>query len=283
MSMAAKVHSEQQTAMKFTVRTDITTFAGVLLAAGGIGLGLKLEGIAFADVAQLTAALVVFGGTAGAALVSTPLAQARQALRLLPSMFGHQVHDDAQIIDQVTSLSRSSRTRGIPQLEQEVELLSDPFLRKGLRLAVDSVGTETIARVLDADMQGLTSKAELSAVFYETAAGYAPTLGMAGAAIGLIHVLKHLDNVDLVGSGVAAAFVAIVYGVLLANLFLLPIATKIRARAEARLHSCRLMREGTLAICTGMNPSLIRLKLESLAQLPHKESRSTTAIHRAAA
>jgi chemotaxis protein MotA len=268
--------------MKFAFRMDITTLVGALLAGGGLTLGLKLEGIGVADVAQLTAALVVFCGTTGAVLVSTPFVQTRDALCLLPSMFRHQVHDDAQIINQIAALSRSSRTRGVPQLEQEVEQLSDPFLRKGLRLAVDNVGTATLARVLDADMQGLSAKAETSAVFYETAAGYAPTLGMAGAAIGLVHVMKHLDDVALIGSGVAAAFVAIVYGVLFANLFLLPIATKIRARTEARLHSCQLMREGALAICAGTNPFLIRLKLESLAQLPHQEPRSS-AIHRAAA
>lgn len=248
---------------------------GALLAAAGLYMGLRLEGIQFADVVQLAAALVVVCGTAGAVLISTPLVQTREALTLLPSMLRHRVDHPLRLIEEILSLSRMSRTRGLPQMHAEVELIADPFLRKGMRLAVDSVGTEAIARVLDADVQGFRLKAELAALFYETAAGYAPTLGMAGAAIGLIHVLKHLGNLEIVGAGVAAAFVAIVYGVLLANLVLLPVASKIRTRAEAHILACLLMRDGVLAICSGLNPMIIRLKLESLAQLPHTDARSS--------
>lgn len=268
--------------MKSLRNTDITTICGAAIALVGLFFGFKLEGIQLYEMGQISAALVVFCGTAGAVLISMPWRQTEQALRILPNMFQHIDDGPAAVIEKLVDLARASRQSGLLSIEQEVEAIEDPFFRKAMRLAVDSVGTEVMESVLDSDVAGLKAQSESAAVFYETAGGYAPTLGMAGAAIGLIQVMKHLEHIDQVGMGVAAAFVATIYGVLLANLVLLPIATKIRARTDHRAQICALIREGSLMIAAGANPSVIRLKLAALAQIAEEADAPSGARIRAA-
>lgn len=264
--------------MKTTHRLDVATLAGFMIAASALLFGLYFEGIGLIDIGQTTAALIVFCGTLGAVLISTPFAQIFAALRMLPEMLRLPVQDDQDIIDVVVKYARVVRLKGLLALEQELDDDADPVLRRGLRMAVDSVGMETVESVLDAELAGIRSQAESTASVYETAAGYAPTLGVAGAAIGLIQVMKHLDHLEQVGMGVGAAFVATIYGVLLANLVLLPIATKIRSRADMRMRACGLMREGVLSIAAGLNPTLIRMKLEALAQIPEEPRKRVSAM-----
>ena len=258
--------------MKLLRGTDVATVGGLIIIVMGLFLGLKLEGIEVADVGQITAALIVFCGTAGAVLISMPLSQTVHALKLIPSVIQNPSDRDIDVINQVIKYARAARARGILSLEHEAEEIPDAFFRRAMRMIVDSLGSETIRTVLDSDIAGYKSQSENAAIFYETAAGYAPTLGVAGAALGLVQVMKHIEHVEQVGMGVAAAFVATIYGVLLANLILLPIATKIRARTECRVRICAIIREGVLAISTGMNPALIRLNLEALAQIQNEKS-----------
>ena len=253
--------------MKLLRETDLGTLAGAVIALIGIVFGFRLEGIHLVDIGQLTAALVVFCGTAGAVLISMPWRQTGQALKMIPGMLRNPDERDSIVIDRILAYARGARQGGLLSLEKKIEAIEDPFFRKAMRLAIDTVGSEVMEAVLDSDIAGFTSQSQNAALVYETAAGYAPTMGMAGAAIGLIQVMKHLEHIDQVGMGVAAAFVATIYGVLLANLVLLPVATKIRARAECRIHICGLIREGALSIAAGLNPSVIRLKLEALAQI----------------
>jgi len=262
--------------------TDRATIAGLLIAGCGLYFGMKLEGIRVYDIGQATAALIVFCGTIGAVLISMPLAQTKQALKTIPAILRHSSDPESKVIEQIIQYSRLVRARGLLSVEQETEAIQDSYFKRGMRLAVDAVGTDMMRNVLEADIAGMKAHAESAAVVYETAAGYAPTLGVAGAAIGLVQVMKHLDHMEQVGVGVAAAFVATIYGVLLANLVLLPIATKIRAQAEYRARVCGLMREGVLSIAAGLNPALIRLKLEALAQLTNEEPSQQTLRARAA-
>lgn len=261
--------------MRIFQRTDAATIGGILIAAAGLFFGLKFEGIQIYEVGQATAALIVFCGTAGAMLMSTPLSESRLALKAVLNVFHTGGQTDEEIIERLIGFAKAARSRGLVSLEREAQAIEDPFLRKALCLAVDAVGIENMRGVLTSEMEGMKAKAENSAMFYETAAGYAPTLGMAGAAIGLVQVMKHLEHIDQVGKGVAAAFVATIYGVLLANLVLLPIATKLRARMEERLGACKLMLEGVMAIASGLNPVLIRLKLEALAQVEPQPSEAS--------
>lgn len=247
-------------------RTDRATFGGLTIALIGLLAGMKFEGIQFYEITQISAALIVFLGTAGATLMSAPAQQCKKALRLLPDMFWRQPKLKQDACELVLQYARAARSRGLVALEKDVELIPDFFFRKGMRLAVDGVPRETIIGILEADVANLSSEAEMAAGLFESAAGYAPTFGMAGAAIGLVQVMKHLQNIEQVGSGVAAAFVATIYGVLLANLLLLPVASKIRAHSQEQAELCRLLQEGVLQIAAGLNPTLIQQRLEPLTQ-----------------
>jgi chemotaxis protein MotA len=262
--------------MKSLRGADVATIGGLMIAASGLLFGLHFEGIGLQDVGQLTAALIVFCGTLGAVLISMPLQQTVAAVKTIPGMLRNPLQRELDVIDKLINYSRFARQRGMLALEQEIPDDEDPMLRRGLQLAVDAVGAEMMKSVLDGEMSGIRSQAEASAIVFETAAGYAPTLGVAGAAVGLVQVMKHLEHLEQVGMGVAAAFVATIYGVLLANLILLPIATKIRARCDARIRVCGLIREGVLSISAGLNPTLIRMKLDALAQIEEQPAKRVT-------
>ena len=178
--------------MKLLRTLDLATVSGVIIALLGIVFGFRLEGIQLYEVGQLTAALVVFCGTAGAVLISMPWRQTEHALKALPGMLRSTGEDASDVIDSIAEYARGSRQNGLLSLEQRVESIEDPFFRKAMRLAIDAVGSGVMESVLESDLAGFKSQSESAAVFYETAAGYAPTLGMAGAAIGLIQVMKHM-------------------------------------------------------------------------------------------
>lgn len=252
-------------------RLDGATAAGILLAGAGLFLGLKHEGLHWSDMARLTGALVVLGGTAGASLISIPFSQVKRCAKDSPRLLKQGAESDGATIDRLIALSRAVRQRGAAALEAEAKLMDASFLKRAVSLLADGVPRETIQEILDADLEGQRIEAEGAAAFFENAAGYAPTLGLAGAALGLIHVLRNVDTIDIVAKGVAEGFVSILYGVLLANLFLLPIATKLRNCAESRLRLCRLITIGVLAMESGLNPYLIRAQLESFAQAHDKK------------
>jgi chemotaxis protein MotA len=258
--------------MKVPRKLDLATFVGAGIAVTGILAGLKFEGLNLYDVAQPTAALVVFAGTAGAVLISAPMSQIRQALRGLWEVLFDSSADPCELVDRFLAWSRVARSKGVTSLEKETEQIDDPVLRKAMRLLVDAVGDERIKTVLRLEVSGIEAEAEAAAQFYETAAGYAPTLGIVGAAMGLIQVMKHLEHIEQVGTGIAAAFVATIYGVLLANLILLPIATRIRTKCLHRVRTCQIIAEGALSIAAGLNPALLRINLEALLQIPETQN-----------
>jgi chemotaxis protein MotA len=249
-------------------KPNLATLAGTGIAVIGILGGLWIEGLSLYEVAQPTAALVVFLGTAGAALISVPISQIRLALGASQVMLFDSCEDPRRLVDEFLEWSRMARSRGVASLEREAGQIGDPVLRKGIRLAADAVGEAGIRSALGLEIRGIEAEAESAAHVYETAAGYAPTLGIVGAAIGLMQVMKHLEHIEQVGAGVAAAFVATIYGVLLANLVLLPVATRIRSQCIQRVRTCEVITEGVVSVAAGLNPMLLRLNLETLLQIP---------------
>jgi chemotaxis protein MotA len=227
---------------------DFASFAGVLLAAGGILGGLLLEGGRIQDVRQVTAALIVFGGTLGAVMLHTPPSTLVRALKCLPRVFYAVDRPRDTILDDIIGYATKARKMGLVSLETIADNIEDPFLSKALTLELDIALEER--------------RAEADARVYESAGGYAPTIGIIGAVMGLIQVMKNLANIDEVGHGIAVAFVATVYGVASANLFFLPAAGKIKARAAHEAERKEMMLEGVCSIVEGLNPKIIRTKLE---------------------
>jgi chemotaxis protein MotA len=247
-------------------RPDLATIGGLVLALGGIVGGLLLEGGKIRDVAQITAAVIVFGGTFGAVMVTTPHRVLMRAVRKLDLVFVDRAPRPGDAIDEIISFAGKARRHGIVSLEQDADNVPDQFLRKALNLAVDGTDLDDIRKMMELEIAAEEHRGEEEAKVFEAAGGYAPTVGIIGAVLGLIQVMKHLENIDEVGRGVAVAFVATVYGVGSANLFFLPVANKLRSRVQRATQIRELMLEGVVAIVEGLNPKLIRTKLEAYAR-----------------
>jgi chemotaxis protein MotA len=243
----------------------MASVAGLALACGGILGGLILEGGRIQDVRQVTAALIVLGGTLGAVMVTTPTEILGRAIRQLPQVFWEKITDPEGAIEEILAFATKARRDGIMSLEQEADQLEDPFLRKALNLAVDGTDLHQLRRMMELEISLADQRGEAEAKVYEAAGGYAPTIGIIGAVLGLIQVMKNLSNIDEVGRGIAVAFVATVYGVGSANIFFLPAANKLRARRQQEMQIRELTLEGVVGIVEGLNPKLIRLKLEGYA------------------
>jgi len=257
--MASK---NEASAKKSSTRPDIATLGGLVLAAGGILGGLVIEGGKLTDIAQVTALMIVLGGTIGAVMVTTPLKTLIKAAKCLGSVFFEHAQSPQQIIEEVISYATKARKNSIISLESDLPNIADPFLQKAISLSVDGTDLQELRKMMDLDIAMEHRNGESIAKVYEAAGGYAPTIGIIGAVLGLIQVMKHLENIEEVGRGIAVAFVATVYGVASANLFFLPVANKIKARFHHSIEMKELMLEGVCSMVEGMNPKLIRIKLD---------------------
>ncbi len=247
-------------------KLDFSTIAGLALAVFGIVGGLLLEGGKLSDVTQLTAALIVLGGTAGAVMVTTPTRLLTSAIKKLPTIFWHPVISADSLIQQIQTFAVKARRSGLVSLDVEIDNIEDRFLRKALMLAIDGTDLKEVRRIMEMEIISAEQQGEAEAKVFECAGGYAPTIGIIGAVLGLIQVMKHLEDFEAVGHGIAVAFVATVYGVSLANIFFLPAANKLKARLQLAIQMNELALEGVIAVAEGLNPRLIESKLEPFKQ-----------------
>jgi chemotaxis protein MotA len=255
---------------KESLKPDLGTLAGIAIALAGIIGGLLLEKGRIQDIAQGTAAMIVLGGTFGAVLVTTPFQIFWRAMKRLTDVFLEMRSSTDSVIAEIIQFSMKARKNGIVSLESEAMAIPDPFLRKALNLAVDGTELQELRKMMEVDITQGEQAGEAEAKVWEAAGGYAPTIGIIGAVMGLIQVMKHLEDIKAVGHGIAVAFVATVYGVGSANIFFLPAANKLRARARQTAVLKEIMLEGVMGIVEGLNPTLIRLKLESFDPEPAK-------------
>lgn len=244
-------------------RLDFGSVAGLLVAIGGIMGGFLLEHGKPHQMLGTSAALIVFGGCLGATLVASPLHLVRQAFMRLRDVFFEPSGDHAELLDSLVRYSTKARKDGLVSLEQDAMRIEDPFLRKALTLAIDGADLQEIRSMMDLEIELAEQNSEKEARVFEVAGGYAPTIGIIGAVLGLIIVMGNIDDIKKVGEGIAAAFVATIYGVGSANIFFLPAANKLKLRARAERERRELILEGVISIVEGMNPKLIRIKLEA--------------------
>jgi chemotaxis protein MotA len=256
-------------------KPDFATLGGLVLAGAGILGGLILDGGKLTDVAQVTALLIVLGGTLGAVMVTTPLHTLVRAAKCLGNVFFEHRQSPVEVIDEIISYATKARKNSLISLETDLPKIEDPFLRKAISLSVDGTDLQELRKMMELDIALEHRSGEAIAKVYESAGGYAPTIGIIGAVLGLIQVMKHLENIEEVGRGIAVAFVATVYGVASANLFFLPAAGKIKARFHHALEIKELMLEGVCSIVEGLNPKLIRVKLDAFAEGEIRTERAT--------
>ena len=245
------------------MKTNWATLLGLFLAVGGISTGLVLEGGSILEILQPTAALIVFGGTLGATLVAQPMGTVLGAARQAFYLFAEPRYNLRPVVEQIVDLAQKARRLGIVSLDKEVSDIPDPFLKKAVTMAVDGTEPKDLRQILENEIDLDIARRESEARVLEIAGGFAPTIGIIGAVLGLIQVMKHLQDIDEVGKGIAVAFVATIYGVGIANLFLLPGAKKLVGRAH-RIETVKmLMLEGAVSLAEGLNPRLIRGRLEA--------------------
>jgi chemotaxis protein MotA len=248
---------------------DKASVGGVLLGLFGVVGGLLLEGGQVSQILQPTAAMIVFGGTAGAVLLQFPLPVVVNALRSLTTVFFASGEKLESGIELLVRLANVARREGIVKLDSELENIEDSFLRKALMLAVDGTEPQELRKIMDLELDNQSERRERLHMVFESAGGFSPTVGIIGAVLGLIQVMQHLDKMDEVGRGIAVAFVATIYGVAAANLVFLPAAGKLRIRTREELVRNEMMLEGVISILEGMNPRMLEIKLRSF--LEHSE------------
>lgn len=241
---------------------DITIVLGII--AGIIALigGFLWEGGEFTGLLQGTSALIVFGGTFAAVVISYPASKLKTIPTALRMAFSREENPTKQYIEDLVSMAATSRRSGVLALERTSSEHPNAFLREGLQLVIDGTEQEQIKQILELELDAIEHKHEGYAKIFESAGGYAPTMGIIGTVMGLIHVLGSLTEPTALGPSIAVAFIATLYGVASANLIFLPIASKIRAASEGEIITMDLLLQGILAIQNGENPKLVRKKLE---------------------
>jgi len=242
---------------------DILSLLGLLLGVAALVGGNFMEGGSWQALVNGPAAVIVIGGTLGAAMLQTPWDQMRRAFSVFPWVFNppRQMFDDG--LQRIVRWAIAARKEGLLGLETLAESEKDLFAQKGLRLLVDGSETESIRRVLETDLVVKEQRDLDAAKFFESMGGYSPTIGIIGAVMGLIHVMRNLADPNELGPGIAIAFVATIYGVGFANLFLIPIANKIKSCIYQQSQYRELIIEGIISIADGENPRSIEVKLES--------------------
>jgi chemotaxis protein MotA len=255
-------------------RVDVAILIGAVVGVGLVLGGHGLEGGRMRSLLQGAAAVIVFGGTLGAVLLSFPLRDLRTAV----SSLRHLVVDDAPPADGTVAIigrfAVRARKEGLLALEDDADRMSDPFLKRALALAIDGTASTTLRAMLEDEIDTREEMEEIPARVFEAAGGYAPTVGILGAVLGLIHVMENLADPSNLGSGIAVAFVATIYGVGSANLIFLPIGSRFHARAQRNARRREAVLEGVMAIQEGLNPRLIDQKLRGLLGLEGPQPRS---------
>ena len=242
---------------------DIASVGGILLAIVGVLGGLVIEGGSIAQVTQPTAMMIVLGGTLGAVMLQFPLSVFVAALRQFMQVFFSRATRNEAVIAQLVLFAVKARRSGIVSLDADLATVEDHFLKQTLMLAIDGTEPAAVRQIMQLELENGAEFEERIPQVFESAGGFAPTVGIIGAVIGLIQVMQRLDDISAVGRGIAIAFVATIYGVGLANLVFLPAAGKLRIRQQEEHMVREMMLEGVISIQEGMNPRMIEIKLRT--------------------
>ncbi|MDD2308034.1 MAG: flagellar motor protein [Desulfuromonadaceae bacterium] len=240
---------------------DLATIIGLVMGFGAIFGGAAIEGVHISALIQPTAALIVLGGTFGATFVSFPLPAIINALKSIKIAFLPAKVDHEQVVKDIINYATKARRNGLISLEQEAQSVRDPFIKKGISLVVDGIDPQKLRETLEADIMAYEDHSKHSIEFYEAAGGYSPTIGIIGAVLGLIHVMANLSDTSKLGGGIAVAFVATIYGLMVANLICLPVGAKLKIRMKEEMLRRIMILEGLIAIQNGENPHFIEQKL----------------------
>jgi chemotaxis protein MotA len=243
---------------------DLATIVGLVLAAIGILGGFTIEGGKVAALINIPGFMIVIVGTFGATMTSFPLSHfLAMPMSFIAAIKGGGGGDAGAMATHLVEMADKARREGLLALEEEAQTVTNPFARKALMLMIDGTDPEALKAIMDIEMEGAIARAAESSEIFRAASGFAPTLGVLGAVMGLIEVLSKLGgDIGELGKGIATAFVATFYGVGFANVVLLPIATKLKGMATDEQTVREMILEGILSIQAGDNPRIVKEKLQ---------------------
>jgi chemotaxis protein MotA len=263
---------------------DPGPFIGIGLALFCVIFGNMLEGGHVSSMVGGPAALIVVGGTIGAVIMQFPLETCGAAVKAIGPLLKKNPTNMEKLVDEIVDYANRARRDGVLVLEKAAATASDPFLARGMLMAADGADSSTIRDTMELVISHEEEHGEDAAKVFEAVGGYSPTVGIIGAVLGLIHVMSNLSDINAVGHGIAAAFVATIYGVALANVVCLPVGGRIKMRVKEQTKAKEMILAGVLAIQEGMNPKLVRDRLGAfLPAHGHKKGAAAGAPAAAAA
>lgn len=251
---------------------DLASVVGSFLGIAGIIVGQLLEGGKIEQIMQGTAALVVFGGTIGAMLLSFPVQDVKKAFSMIPSVYKNVDLDVRPTIEEIIRIATIARKEGVLAVEGQKDSIQNALFKKSIKYVIDGFEPNTVKEIIDTEIYLAFEEEENAGKVFEGAGGYAPTVGIIGAVLGLIHVMSMLNDPSKIGEGIAVAFVATVYGVASANLLFIPWGTKMKRKASQRMMSKEVVKLGVIGIQEGLNPHFLQEKLEVFVEEQHRHA-----------
>jgi chemotaxis protein MotA len=242
---------------------DSSTILGFIAGFSALIIGYYLEGGTINSLGGLSAAMIVLGGTAGAVITSFPLSDLKQIPKWIKIAFTSQSYGTLEIYETLIHFAEKARREGLLSLEKELETVKDRFTRQGMQLVIDGTDPEITREILESNINVLEKRHKIGISVFESAGGYAPTMGIVGTVMGLIMVLSNLTDPEALSHSIAAAFLATLYGVASANLIFLPLATKLKMKDKAEVSAMEMVLDGILSIQAGENPTILKEKLST--------------------
>lgn len=249
---------------------DFATILGVIIALGTIIVSFWMEGGRINSIFLTSPMLIVIGGTLGATIITTSLKTLLNAPNYLKIAFSSNKDNFHETIDQIIFLADKARKDGILGLEAELKKIENRFFRKAVQLVIDGTEVTILREVLELEVVNMCERHKTGITFFHKAGGFAPTMGILGTVLGLINTLSNTDDASKMAHSIAAAFIATLWGVGVANIFLLPISDKLKMRHEEEVMHLELITEGVIALQSGENPRSIQIRLLSFINPKHR-------------
>jgi len=250
---------------------DITTIFGLIMGVSAVVASFLMEGGHLSSLFQMPAMVLVIFGTFGAATITTSFNQLKALPKLGRIILFERKRNPQELIDLLYELSQKSRKNGLLSLEKELNNINDAFMKKAIQLAIDGFETNKIREILEIEMSYIEERHKVGAAFFQKLGGFSPTLGIIGTVLGLIHALGNMGSSESMAKSIAAAFIATLWGVALANLIYLPIADKLNVKHQDEALYLEIISEGVISLAMGDNPRVIRMKHLSFL-LPDKRT-----------
>lgn len=250
---------------------DLASILGLVVGFGGILVGNMLEGGHIDSLLQATAALIVLGGTMGAVMVSNTMADLKRGMKYMTQVFLPKHDNYEEKVNEIVNSATIAKRESVLALEKNLEKIENPFFKDVLALVIDGIDPKLIREIFETRIYMQEQEVAGASKVWTDAGGFAPTIGIIGAVLGLIHVMGNLSDPSKLGAGIAVAFVATVYGVGSANLLFLPMGNKIKKMAQHASHEKEAYLEGALMIGAGVNAKIILEKLKSYGHVSEEK------------